>query len=143
MRIILPAMIVLALCGAASAGEQPATLDAGVQYAKGEGGVGHGIICDTSAQAGRFLALRNGGTGVEKAVDTVNREEKSPRACGAALVMFRMEEELSLASLQHIDGKPVSIVKIVVVAISADGENWSPIQPKVQFTVLPVKGQDV
>lgn len=143
MRFFLPAMIVLSLCGAASADDRPAALGAGIQYAKGEAGAGQGIICDTSAQAGRFLVLRNGGSSVDKAVDAVNREAKDPRACGAALVMFRMEEELSQASLQSIDGKPVSIVKIMVIAISTDGKNWAAILPKVQYTVLPVKGEDV
>jgi hypothetical protein len=141
--MFLPAMIVLSLCGAASAGEQPAPFDAGIQFVKGEAGVGQGIICDTSAQAIRFLALRTGGSAVDKAVDAVNRDARNPRACGAAMVMFRMEEVLSQASLRHIDGKPVSIVKIVVMAISADGENWSAILPKVQYTVLPAKGEDV
>lgn len=142
MRLFLPAMIVLSLCGAASAGDR-ANLDAGVKFTKGEAGAGQGIICDTSAQAGRFLALRNGGSTVDKAVAAVNREAKDSRACGAALVMFRMEEELIQASLQHIDGRAVSIVKIMVIAISADGENWAPILPKVQYTVLPAKGEDV
>jgi hypothetical protein len=134
MRFILPAAIVLLLCGAAQADDL---------FTQGEAGVGQGIICDTSAQAGRFLALRNGGSSIDGALDAVNREAKDERACGAALVAFKMEEDLTPASLQHMDGRPVAIVKITVIAISADGEHWSAILPKVQYTVLPAKGQDV
>jgi hypothetical protein len=135
MRFILTAAaMMLSLCGGAKGAEQSA---------QEHGGVGQGIICDTSAQAVRFLALRNEGSSIDNALEIVNREAKDERACGAALVAFRLEEELSPASLQQMDGKAVSIVKIVVIAISADGEHWSPILPKVQYTVLPAKGQDV
>ncbi len=140
MRILLPLVIALSVSGWARADEPSFQ---GQLVMNGQTGIGQGIICDTSDQAGRFLALRNGGSTVTGAIDAVNTEARDPRACGAALVAFRMEQELQQASLPHMDGKPVSIAKIVVVAISMDGQNWSAILPKVQYTVLPAKGQDV
>ncbi len=138
MRILVPAVVaVLALCGSASADERI------IPIVNGKTGVGQGIICDTSDQANRFLALRNNGSSIDGAVQLVNSEASDERACGAAVVAFKLEEELQQANLQHMDGKPVSVVKITVVAFSQDGENWSPILPKVQYTVLPANGQDV
>lgn len=137
MRFLLPMAIAMALCGAARADDRI------VPIVNGNAGIGQGIICDTSDQAGRFLALRNGGSSIDVAVDAVNSEARDPRACGAAMVAFKMEEEMSKAALQHMDGRPVAIVKITVLAISEDGENWAAILPKTQYTVLPAQGQDI
>ena len=92
MRLLFPAAILLALCGSANADEFQSQMTI-----KGQSGVGLGMICDTPEQTDRFLALRNGGADTDKAAATVNAEARDPRACGKALVAFRMEEELQKA----------------------------------------------
>ena len=125
-------VLALALLAKAQAGEQ--TIDAG------ESGVGQGIICNTPDQAGRLLALRNDGKDAASAVEIVNTEVRDPRACGTALIAFTASEELGKD--ERLDGKPVSIMKITVIAIS-DGARWAPIAPKVQYTVVPAKGIEI
>jgi|SRR5581483_4536623 len=130
MRMILPLAIALALsAGTASA-----------QDLKRDAAIGQGIICDTSDQAVRFVTLLNDGATADRAVQTINTEAKDERACGEAVIAFTMDEDVGS---QHMGGKPVSIAKITVLAISHDGAHWAPISPKVQYTVLPAKGEEI
>src|SRR5262245_55925132 len=106
MRMILPLAMTLALTAGAHA-----------QDVNRDAAIGHGIICDTSAQAGRFVTLMNDGADAERAVKTINIEAKDERACGEAVIAFTMDEEVSP---QNMGGKPVSIARITVLAISQD-----------------------
>ncbi|HVY01040.1 MAG TPA: hypothetical protein VHA55_14740 [Pseudorhodoplanes sp.] len=130
MRMFLPFALILVL-GTGTAGAQDLPRDAVL---------GRGVICDTSEQALRFVALVNDGVSADNAVRKVNDEAKDDRACGEAVIAFTMDEELGP---RDMGGRPVSIVRITVLAISQDGLHWAPIAPKVQYTVLPAKGQEV
>jgi hypothetical protein len=131
--MILPLAMVLALTAGAHARDLR-------KDARKDAAIGQGIICDTSGQAGRFVALMNDGATPDHAVRTINTEAKNERACGTAVIAFTMDRELNS---QQMGGKPVSIARITVLAISYDGTHWAPIAPKVQYTVLPAKGLEV
>src|SRR5688572_17957999 len=78
-------------------------------------GIGFGLMCDTPEQAKRLMALRNEGSEMPQAVGLVNREAANPTACGNALVVFRVLEEVHNA---RVDDKRVAVTKVVVSAIS-------------------------
>jgi hypothetical protein len=138
MHWMIPiASMAMLVAGAAQADDRMATAN-GVN-GKALTGVGQGIICDTSAQAERFIALRNGGWEAVRALQTVNTEASDPRACGNAIIAFTEGEQLGE---QHMQGKPVSIVKIKVIAVN-DGDKWVQVPAKVQFTILEADGIDV
>ena len=65
-------------------------------------GIGFGLMCDTPEQAKRLMALRNEGSEMPQAVGLVNQESANPSACGNALVVFRVLEEVHNA---RVDGK--------------------------------------
>src|SRR5688500_20193733 len=81
--------------------------------------VGAGIICNTSEQALRVVALGNEGSELPVALHVVNREAANPTACGNALVVFRIVEELQQ---ERIRGQRGPWMKVVVSAIS-DGRH--------------------
>src|ERR1043165_7174795 len=64
--------------------------------------VGRAIICDTSEQAQRFVALRNGGSELTQALQVINKESANPTACGAAVVAFRAGEAIGSV---RVDGQ--------------------------------------
>lgn len=101
--------------------------------------VGHGIICNTSEQALRFIALRNEGSETVQAIKLVNREADNPTACGAAIIAFRIDEE---ANQERMNGQRVRVVKVVVSAINT-GSQWTPVPDIVQYALLALEGIEV
>jgi hypothetical protein len=101
--------------------------------------VGRGVICDTSEQAQRFLALRNSGTEQSLALLAINKDAASETACGEATVAFRIGEPLKSGV---VEGLGVNVVKITVVAYS-DGQRWTPIPETAQYAIVAPKGIEV
>jgi hypothetical protein len=101
--------------------------------------VGAGIICNTSEQALRVVALGNQGSEIPIALQLVNRESANPTACGKAIVAFRIVEEVQH---ERIRGRTVSVMKIVVSAIS-NGAHWTPVPDLVQYALVVPEGIEV
>ena len=101
--------------------------------------VGRAIICDTSEQAQRFIALRNGGSEMTQALQVINREAANPSACGTAVVAFRSGEAMGSV---RVDGQLANIVKITVLAFN-NGTNWSMVPATVQYAILVPEGIEV
>ena len=101
--------------------------------------VGRTIICDTSEQAQRFVALRNGGSQMDQALQLINREATNRSACGAAIVAFRSGEPIGSG---RVDGQPVNVVKITVLAFN-NGTSWSMVPETVQYAILIPEGIEV
>lgn len=104
-----------------------------------QSGVGQGIICDTPAQAERYVALRDGGSEAPAALSKVNAEANDPQACGAAVIAFTKGEPLAEKNMQ---GRAVTIVRVTIVAFN-DGAKWAPIPETVQYTVVAAKGINI
>ena len=86
--------------------------------------VGQAVICDTSEQAQRFVALRNGGSEAVQAFQVINREAANPSACGTAIVAFRSGEAIGSG---RVEGQLVNVVKITVLAFNNGAAGrWSP-----------------
>ena len=101
--------------------------------------VGRTIICDTSEQAQRFVALRNGGSQMDQALQLINRESTNRSACGAAIVAFRSGEAIGSVRLE---GQLANLVKITVLAFN-NGARWSMIPETVQYAILVPEGIEV
>ena len=101
--------------------------------------VGQAVICDTSEQAQRFVALRNGGSEAVQAFQVINREAANPSACGTAVVAFRSGEEIGSG---RVEGQLVNVVKITVLAFN-NGARWSMVPETVQYAILVPEGIEV
>lgn len=101
--------------------------------------VGVGMICNTSAQASRFVDLRAKGTAARQAMDTVNKEMHDPHACGLAAIAFLRDAT--------VDSKPVAdrlvqVVRINVVA-GFDGNGWQRVSGMIQYAVTEGEGETI
>ena len=134
MRMLLAAAGASLLIGAAHADG----IGTGVPP-NGETTVGVGLICDTSEQAVRFVALRDQGSEAEQAMQTVNSEAQKPRACGVAAVAFIPDQTVEL-KIMH--GKLVRIMRINVVA-GFNGSDWQPVTGLVQYAVVEAAGETI
>ena len=101
--------------------------------------VGQAIICDTSEQAQRFVALRNGGSQAVQAFQLINREAANPSACGTAIVAFRSGDTIGAG---RVEGQLVHVVKVTVLAFN-NGAGWSMVPDTVQYAVLVPDGIEV
>ena len=101
--------------------------------------VGQAVICDTSEQAQRFVALRNGGSEAVQAFQVINREAANPSACGTAIVAFRAGEAIGAG---RVEGQLVHVVKVTVLAFN-NGATWSMVPETVQYAVLVPDGIEV
>jgi hypothetical protein len=129
--LIGAAAAVLMLSGAASADEGPVR--------NGEPAVGVGMICNTSQQAERFVALRAQGTVPQQAMAIVNKEAKDARACGLAAIAFTRDATLDS---KPIANKLVQVVRISVVA-GFNGSGWQPVSGMVQYAVMEGEGETI
>jgi hypothetical protein len=129
MRLLL-AMVVLAL----SVAPLHATEEKPEPFS-----IGYGIICNTSDQALRIVALRNEGSEISHAVGLVNREADNPIACGDALVVFRVAEEVRK---ERIGGQRVTVMKVIVSAVN-NGGRWSLVPELVQYALIVPAGTEV
>jgi hypothetical protein len=98
--------------------------------------IGGAIICDTSEQAQRYVALRNGGNETVTALQLINTEANKATACGAAVVAFRRGETVGS---ERIGGERVNVVKITVVAVNS-GAGWSMVPETEQYAIIPPPG---
>lgn len=124
------ATAMLVLGGAARAEDAP--------IAQGEPAVGIGMICNTSQQAERFVALRAQGANGDKAMLTVNKEAKDPRACGLAAIAFTRGVTLTSKPVANM---LVQVVRINVVA-GFNGDGWQPAD-LVQYAVVEGEGETI
>jgi hypothetical protein len=99
--------------------------------------VGQGIVCDTPEQVERFVALREDGTGVTTALQTVNEESHDSAACDVALVAFTDSKQIAGRIIQ---GKLAFIVQILVHAVG-DGTAWRTIPAHARYIVEVEEGQ--
>jgi hypothetical protein len=101
--------------------------------------IGRAIICDTSEQAQRFVALRNGGREMVQALQVINKEASNPSACGTAVVAFRPGEAIGSV---RVEGQLANLVKITVLAFN-NGIGWSMVPATVQYAILVPEGIEV
>ncbi|MCK9914496.1 hypothetical protein MXD81_35600 [Microbacteriaceae bacterium K1510] len=121
----------LMLTGIARADEGP--------VADGDAAVGVGMICNTSQQAERFVALRAEGSEPDKAMAAVNKEARDPHACGLAAIAFKRDATLDS---KPIADKLVQVVRINVVA-GFNGNGWQPVSGLVQYAVMEGEGETI
>ena len=95
--------------------------------------VGKALICDTQAQAERFVALFNGDA--PAAIGVVNAEQHDPTACAIANVAYVRGPSLGTAR-NHDDA--FEIVRILVIAVQSENA-MRPVRPAAYFSLLRVK----
>ena len=119
MRRVLPfALLASLLCGQARASDYE---------------VGTSLVCDTQAQAERFVALFTGDA--QAAVRVVNAEEQNPSACAIMNVAYMRGTQIGMA--RHGDSA-FEIVRILVIGIETD-HGIAPVRPAVYFSPFGVK----
>ena len=110
--------------------------------------VGIGVICNSTDQIRRYLAVKNDADAIKKsadeasiqhAVQVVNHEANDERACGMAMVAFVVGDET--ANVDVTDGT-MHVHEITVVAVAIDG-GWRRIQDTVQYTAFFEKLESV
>jgi hypothetical protein len=95
--------------------------------------VGKALICDTQAQAERFVALFNGDA--PAAIGVVNAEQHDPTACAIANVAYVRGPSLGTAR-NHDDA--FEIVRILVIGVQSESA-MRPVRPAAYFSLLRVK----
>jgi len=101
--------------------------------------VGVGMICDSQAQAARFLELRATGKSADQAMAAVNQESKNPKACGLAAIAFTQDGTVDSKS---VDNQLVQVVRIRILA-GYTGATWQPMKDFVQYAILEAEGIEV
>lgn len=125
MRVLL-ALIMLMVAGA----QAGATTDKADKAT-----FGYGVICDTSQQIQRYLALYQGETSAEEAAHSVNTETKKPGGCGMASIAFIPGDYLGTV---NVSGGQMKMIQIVVLAMQTE-RGWQRVPPTLQYTALFVK----
>jgi hypothetical protein len=95
--------------------------------------VGKALICDTQAQAERFVALFNGDG--PAAVGVVNAEQHDPTACAIADVAFVRGPSLGTARNRDT---AFEIVRILVIGVQSENAMRA-VRPTAYFSLLRVK----
>jgi hypothetical protein len=95
--------------------------------------VGKALICDTKAQAERFVALFHGDA--PAAIGVVNAEQRNPSACAIVSVAYVRGPSLGTAR-NHDDA--FQIVRILVVGVASENAIRA-VRPAAYFTLLRVK----
>jgi hypothetical protein len=95
--------------------------------------VGQALICDTQAQAERFVALFHGNA--PDAIRVVNAEEHNPTACAMVDVAYVRGPSLGTAR-NHDDA--FEIVRILVIGVQSENAMRS-VRPAAYFSLLRVK----
>jgi hypothetical protein len=95
--------------------------------------VGKALICDTQAEAERFVALFNGDASA--AVEVVNTEMHNPTACTIANVAYVLGPSLGTA---RSNDNAFKIVRILVVGIQSENAIRA-VRPAAFFSLLRVK----
>jgi hypothetical protein len=95
--------------------------------------VGKALICDTQAQAERFVALFHGDA--PEAIGVVNAEQHDPTACAIADVAFVRGPSLGTARNRD---DAFEIVRILVIGVQAENAMRA-VRPAAYFSLLRVK----
>jgi hypothetical protein len=95
--------------------------------------VGNSLICDTQAQAERFVALFNGDA--PAAIGVVNAEQHDPTACAISNVAYVRGPSLGTARNRD---NAFEIVRILVIGVEAENA-MRPVRPAAYFSLLRVK----
>jgi hypothetical protein len=140
MRLLLVIAAIAALCATPlRAEDNDPTQGVPAQPGQQSLNVGQGVICNTLEQAKRIVSLRNEGAELPQALQRVNGEAHNPTACGAALVAFRIDQEIDG---DRMEGEPVTLARIVITAIS-NGDQWSEVPEVVQYAIMPPVGIEI
>lgn len=99
--------------------------------------LGQGIVCDTPEQVERFVGLREDGSNVIDALQTISSESHGSMACDVALVAFTDSKPIAERVIQ---GKLASVVQIMVHAVG-NGTTWRTIPAHARYTVEVEEGQ--
>jgi hypothetical protein len=94
--------------------------------------VSRAIICDTQAQAERFVGLFNGDA--LAAVGVVNAEQHNPAACGIVDVAYVRGRSLGIA---RQGDNAFEIVRVLVIGVPIEGA-IRPVNPAAYFSLLRV-----
>ena len=134
MRVFWVAAAAAALvCAAARADESSRP------PANGDAAIGVGIICNTPEQAEQFVSLRSKGAAPDKAMNSVNANARSDRACGVAAIAYIRDQTVDIRKLQN---QLVQIVRINVVA-GFNGVGWQRMSNTIQYAVLEGEGESI
>ncbi len=95
--------------------------------------VGKALICDTQAQAERFVALFHGDA--PAAIGFVNAEQHDPTACAIVNVTYVRGPSLGTARNRE---DAFEIVRILVVGVQSENA-MRPVRPAAYFSLLRVK----
>jgi hypothetical protein len=95
--------------------------------------VGKALICDTRAEAERFVALFNGDA--PAAIEVVNTEMHNPTACAILNVAYVLGPSLGTARSHD---NAFKIVRILVVGVQAENAMRA-VKPAAYFSLLRVK----
>jgi hypothetical protein len=125
--VILVALLTVSLATAVSFPVRAAD-DQAVDYE-----VGKALICDTQAQAERFVTLFHGDA--PAAIGVVNAEQHNPTACAIANVAYVPGPSLGTARNRD---DAFEIVRILVVGVQAENA-MRPVRPAAYFSLLRVK----
>ena len=101
--------------------------------------VGAGVICNSSDQVKRYLALKTDDSSIEDAIKVVNVEANDARACGMAMVAFVTGDEAGDVNVSH---GTMHVRRITIVAVATDG-GWQRVPDTVQYTAFFEKLESV
>jgi hypothetical protein len=101
--------------------------------------VGVGMICNSPAQAARFVELRSQGREAQAAMDAVNNEAHDPQACGLAAIAFTKGQTLEL---KPVANKLVQVVRVNILA-GFDGNAWQQVSAMTQYAVMEGEGESI
>lgn len=128
------------LCGLTFAAAVATGASAQAQQPMGEGTkIGVGMICNSPAQAARFVELRAQGREGQAAMDAVNAEARDPQACGLAAIAFTQGQTLEL---KPVANKLVQVVRVNILA-GFDGNAWQQVSAMTQYAVLEGEGESI
>jgi hypothetical protein len=140
MRKIFPAILAataaMTIIGAAARADEAAVPNAN---SGDEASVGIGLICDTPEQAQQYVALRAGGVEFKAAVQKINDEAKSPRACGVAAIAYIPGK---MVASQSVGAKLMQVIRINIVA-GYNGSGWQQVTGLVQYAIIEAKGMTI
>ncbi len=95
--------------------------------------VGKALVCDTQAEAERFVALFNGDA--PAAIEVVNAEVHNPTACAILNVAYVLGPSLGTARSHD---NAFKIVRILVIGVEAENAMRA-VKPAAYFSLLRVK----
>jgi len=123
------AALIITLIGAQEASAQTAD----------EFAVGHGVVCSTAKQIGRYLTLYKETSSPIKAIQAVNSEAKNPGACGITSIVFISR---NIIGSVEVSGGVMRLIQIVVLAKKTE-HGWVRVTPTEQYTAVFVTLDEV